>query len=88
MGLKLVLPSQAWTRGPSTPTQPHPEQRTRLYLLDDPIPPKACDKLGWGCNSKVSVQVQFLVLPAPLHQVESRHARSAEGKDRVMGEEG
>lgn len=75
---RLTFPLKCPTKKRSPPP---PACRTHLYLLDDPVAPKAGDKLSWGRYSEISVQVQFLMFTASLHQVESGHAGSAERED-------
>lgn len=80
MSLKPVLSLPAGKRGPTPPRLLGPH----LYLLNDPVPPKARNKLSWGGHGKVSVQVHLLQFSAPLHQVKSRHTRSAEGTEQTL----
>ena len=77
--------SAAWGRlAYSTPPQvPGPH----LYLLDDQMPPKACDELSRGSHGEVSVQIHLLLFSTPSCQVEPRHAGPAREQDRPVSKQ-
>lgn len=56
----------------SNPLPRHKKGHVGTDLLDDTVAPKAGDKLGWGGNGKIPLQVHLPV--APLRQVWPRHA--------------
>lgn len=81
---KAVKAEQVLTKGLACDWFTHPTLSAgpHLYLLNDPIPPKARDKLGGGSHSEVPVQVQLLLFSSC--QMEPRHAGPARKQDRPM----